>query len=61
MLTEHSRDLPSAVDLAQLDLPARYETEEQDQRGVFARVAAVYGETRAGRDRDASAWFGGPS
>jgi hypothetical protein len=36
MLAEHGADLPPAVDPAQLDLPARYEAEEQDNRGVFA-------------------------
>jgi len=28
VLTEHRRDLPPAVDLQQLDLPARHETAE---------------------------------
>jgi len=37
VLTEHRGDLPPAVDPAQLDLPARYEADEEDLRGVFAR------------------------
>ena len=34
-MAEHRRNLPPAVDPAQLDLPACHEAEEQDQRGVF--------------------------
>src|SRR5713226_337191 len=34
---EHGGNLPPAVDPAQLDLPARHETEEEDQRCVFTR------------------------
>jgi hypothetical protein len=36
MLTEHRGDFPSAVDPAQLDLSTCHETEEQDERRVFA-------------------------
>jgi len=41
VLAEHGGDLPPAVDSAQLYLPARYETEEQDQRGVFVWQRAL--------------------
>src|SRR6266849_1625778 len=34
---EHGGNLPPAVDPAQLDLPARHEAEEEDQRCVFTR------------------------
>src|SRR6266481_1709449 len=41
VLAEHRVDFLPAVDPAQLDLPARYEAEEQDQRRVFARQRAL--------------------
>src|SRR5258708_7396755 len=37
----HRGDLPPAVDPAQLDLPARYEAEEQDDGGVLTRERAL--------------------
>jgi hypothetical protein len=36
-VAKHSGDLPPAVDPAQVDLPARYEAEEQDDGGVLTR------------------------
>src|SRR5438309_1532614 len=36
MLAERGSDFPPAVDSAQLDFPAGHETEEQNQRRVFA-------------------------
>src|SRR5712692_7067947 len=41
MLAEHRRDLPPAVDPAQLDLPAGHEAKEQDQCGVLGRQRAL--------------------
>jgi hypothetical protein len=41
MLSEHGSDFPPAVDSAQLDLPAGHETEEQNQRRVFAWQRAL--------------------
>jgi len=38
---EHSGDLPPAVDLAQLDLPARYEAEKQDLYESFVHPLTI--------------------
>ena len=44
MLAERGSDFPPAVDSAQLDFPAGHETEEQNQRRVFAwqRTSRLY-------------------
>src|SRR5438477_3843430 len=41
MLTQHRADLLPTVDLAQLDLPARHEAEEQDERRVLGGQRAL--------------------
>ena len=38
MSAEHGGDLPPPVDPAQLDLPARHEAEDQDQRDTRQRI-----------------------
>ena len=40
-MAEHRRNLPPAVDPAQLDLPVSHETEEQNHRRVFAWQRAL--------------------